>query len=117
MENLSNETVTAMLEGISKAEAGMTDKFKSATLSCIKNAAKDSEFISIDDVYPYIEKTPNFPYLSGKKMDALGPCMLTAKKLGWITKTDKYVRSDRPSTHGLAKRVWKSNLYASSINI
>ena len=55
-----------------------------------------------------IFECPEWPFTDGR---ALGPVMVKAARLGYITKTNRIENSSQARCHARGKMVWKSNIY------
>ena len=95
--------------GMAKADENASDRWKHIFDACVLAAARKKAEITSDDVLAEIEALPNPP--STHSLDAIGPAMVRASKMGVIKATDRMVRSRRPEKHSNLQRIWASKYF------
>jgi hypothetical protein len=87
-----------------RAEKGLTAEQKAALESAVETAAKQNETFTTDDVWPLCPTVP-------RETRSMGPIMLSFKKKGTISATDRFIQCTRSSRNAAPIRVWKSNVW------
>ena len=101
------EATQALEEALVRVETNADDEWKTTALRAVGWLAMTQPRFTTDDVWAVLvdrEEATHEPR-------ALGPIMLRARKLGYITGTDDYVLSQRPECHRNPKKVWLSLLF------
>ena len=92
--------------GMAKADENASERWKHIFDACVLAAARKKPEITSDDVLTEIQALPNAP--STHSLDAIGPAMVRASKMGIIRATDRMVRSKIATKHSNNHRVWLS---------
>lgn len=97
-------------EGMARADANASDKWKRWVDGCIQDVARRMPEFTVDDVIAALEALPDPP--STHNLGALGPRMKeVSKTLCYMEATDRVQRSKRPICHGNLHRVWHSLIW------
>src|SRR5689334_16130981 len=99
-----------IFSSIQRAMDHATPGWKEVALRIIREIAETQPELTTDDVWPLIEKSP----WDTHEPRALGPIMIHAAKRGWITATDRAVKSNRKECHHRKIQIWQSRLFPSS---
>lgn len=100
-------------DGMATADENADGRWKRWVDGCIQRVAQTHQEFTVDDVLAALEALPSPP--GTHNLAALGPRMKeVAKVLGYMTATDRVLRSKRPEKNGNLHRVWRSNLYRST---
>ncbi len=104
METTSAAARDAAMEQV---KAAVNPEWKRVALDAIHLTARHHAEFIVDDVWQNLH---GGEYTHDKR--AIGPLMLTAKREGWITPTDKFRPSYVVHHHATPRRVWKSRILA-----
>ncbi len=91
---------------IEAARLGANPEWKLEALLSVGRTAQEGDEFIVDDVVARISKE-----VSTRDLRALGSVMLCAERLGWISKTEKFLPSRDPKHHACPRRVWKSRIF------
>lgn len=109
MEQLSiDEAISRREDAIVRANRHAVETWKTATFGVIRHLAETCLSFTTDDVWMALQEIPD---VATHEPRALGSMMREAAKSGWITPTDGYVNSQRPTCHARPVRVWRSRLW------
>lgn len=96
--------------GMEVADENANERWKRWVDGAIQAVARKYAEFTVDEVLAELESLPNPP--STHNLGALGPRMKkVSAELGYMTATEKVLRSKRPEKNGNLHRVWRSNLY------
>lgn len=96
--------------GMETADENASQIWKRWIDGVIQSVARKQEEFTVDEIYTELEALPNPP--STHNLSAIGPRMKkVAAELGYMTATEKVLRSKRPGKNGNLSRVWRSNLF------
>lgn len=92
---------------LEQVEENANAEWTQLVLEVIEKLAQGYFVITSDDVWQELE---NYPHITTHQPSAMGAMFKRAASLGYITPTDRFVTSKRPSSHARPIRVWDSNL-------
>ena len=95
--------------GMQKADLNACPEWRYMVDHAIVAVARKQETLTVDDVITELGEIPHCP--KNHSLDALGPAMVRAAKMGVITSTGRRERSWRLEKHGNWHSVWSSNYY------
>lgn len=98
--------VSAQL-GMKKADDNACPEWKYMVNAAIVAVARKQQELTVDDVIVELGEIPHCP--KNHSLDALGPAMMRAAKMGVITGTGRRERSKRPEKNGNLHSIWRSN--------
>jgi hypothetical protein len=98
-------------EGMAQAEQNACQEWKTVITGCILAVARKLPELTVDDVLSEIESIPESQRPSTHNLSALGPMMRNAAKDGLISRTGKFLRSEREIKRGNLHAVWASNYF------
>ena len=81
------------------------EDWREDAMEAIYSVACDKAFFTSDDCWQALEDAGR---VGSQNPSALGPCIRTAVKNGWIEGTGTYRVSERPETHRRPLRIWCS---------
>lgn len=93
-------------EGIERVSDHAYFAFIAAGRIAVRECSETLEDFTTDDVWALI---PDNALPHDRR--AMVMIMKHAQREGWITATDQFIKSLRPTAHAGPKRVWHSNLY------
>lgn len=94
-------------KALEQVEENANAEWTQLVLETIHNLAQGYFVITSDDVWLELEK---YPHIKTHQPSAMGAMFRRAASLGYITPTDRFVTSKRPSSHARPIRVWDSKL-------
>lgn len=100
---------TGKAQGMERVEQAASPDWQRTAQKVLQAAAKARPFISANDLWDGIEALG----VSTHDNRASGPAMNKAKENGWITPTDRWIKSSRPTRHLGDVRLWRSLLHPS----
>jgi len=102
------ETATQLRDAaLEKVETNANAEWTQLVIEVIQRLAQGYFVITSDDVWQELEK---YPHITTHQPSAMGAMFKRAASLGYISATDRFVTSKRPSSHARPIRVWDSNL-------
>lgn len=107
------EAMEARDEALTRVDANADDDWKATALRAVGWLAMTQDRFTTDDVWAVLVDRKEATH----EPRALGPIMLRARKLGYITGTTEYVLSMRPECHRNPKKVWRSLLSDTSTGV
>lgn len=108
------EAQERIADGMRRADENADPQWKHIFDGCVLSAATKKPEITSDDVLAEIEALPNAP--TTHNLAAIGPAMKRAAKMGVLTRTDRFKRSERPEKNGNLHAIWISNYYRAKEN-
>jgi len=92
---------------LEQVETNANAEWTQLVLDVIQHLSKGYFVITSDDVWHELKK---YPHIKTHQPSAMGAMFRRAASLGYISPTDRFVTSKRPSSHARPIRVWDSNL-------
>ena len=94
-------------EGLTKVEANANAEWCALVMDIIEQLANSQFKINSDEVWTELKR---FPHIQTHQPSAMGAMFKKAQHLNYITPTDTFVVSKRPSSHARPIRVWQSKI-------
>jgi hypothetical protein len=91
--------------GLQQVEENANKEWTELVIDIIETLARTSSQVDSDKVWVELQK---FPQIQTHQPSAMGAMFKLASNKGWITPTDRFVNSKRPSSHARPIRVWNS---------
>jgi hypothetical protein len=98
--------------GLVAVAAAADPEWMEEALSAMYVAATELEHVTTDDVWKRMSGE-----VDTHEHRAMGAVVLKAQAQGWITATDRFIRTDRSIAHRQPKRVWRSLIYQTEVGI
>lgn len=92
---------------LDQVESNANAEWTQLTLQIIKLLAESKDEFSSDNVW---ELLADYPNIKTHSPSAMGAMFRRALGLNYIESTDRFIQSERPSSHARPIRVWKSKL-------
>jgi len=94
-------------EGLELVETNANSEWATLVIEIIEELARSHFKLTSDNVWEELER---FPHIQTHQPSAMGAMFKKAQKLGYISSTETFFISKRPSSHARPIRVWESNL-------
>ena len=92
---------------LEQVESNANSEWTQLTLQIIKNLAESEYEFTSDNVWL---KLADYPNITTHQPSAMGAMFKRAVRLNYIQSTDRFIQSQRPSSHARPIRVWQSKL-------
>lgn len=103
------EVQARIADGMEKADQNADGRWRHMVDAAIVACARKLAEVTVDEVIEEMGGIKNCP--TTHALDALGPAMCRAARMGILKSTNRVIRSKRPEAHGNRHTVWTSNYY------
>ena len=109
MDSMTFDELDDLLESVYR---NADERWKDAAGAAVTSLAKDRQEFTADDVWELIDGTD----VGTHENRAMGPVMRAASKAMIIQRTDRTIKTRRPSRNKGDVRVWRSLIYSGGQN-